>query len=539
MNVATNLNTPFSVLIRADASPSIGSGHLTRMIALSSACRNSGADVTFISNEMPATLQKTISETGCRHQKISSPTGGVEDATLTAKYARVGNFDWTILDGYQFADDYQQTVRQNSTRLMVVDDFGHATHQHADLILNQNAYADRSRYSQLKSTDVICGLKHTLLRPEFHTFPLDYPGRKNARFSIKRILVTFGGSDVNDWTQATLRTLLELKLATDSRTVADVVIGANYNQEKELAQFCRDAGMNVFLHRNVDRMDALMNQADLAISAGGSTCYELARTGVPAIAIATAENQNAVVAALEERGTLIGFSSDGHPQSAKSALPDEIKDAIKKLVRNREQRQSMSDTGKQILDGLGAERVTRKLHAGVISFRDASQQDSGMLFDLRNDPEVREVSFNQQAVTPDEHERWLGQTLASPNRILWIPQDRNLKPLGRVQMDLSENLQEATISIALDRSSRGRGLGPVVIEKATETVLAGTGPFASVSRVVANIKPANTQSCMAFEKVGFEFSAPATVNEEIALRYIRRPDPAVSVENPVTVRKSA
>lgn len=488
---------------------------------------------------MPATLQKTISETGCQLKKIDLPTGSNEDATHTAKYAGDGKFDWTILDGYQFDDNYQHIVRQKSSRLMVVDDFGHANHQNADLILNQNAYADRSRYSQLESTDVLCGLKHTLLRPEFHCVPLEQPGRKNARFNIKRILVTFGGSDLNNWSLATLRTLLELKLATDSLTVADVVIGANYTQEKELAQFCRDAGMNVFIHRNVDRMDALMNQSDLAITAGGSTCYELARTGVPAVAIATADNQNAVIAALEQRGTLIGFSADEHPLSAKSALSDEIKSAIKKLVRNREQRQVMSDKGKQILDGLGAERVARKLHAGVISFRDALPQDSQMLFDLRNDPAVREVSFNQSAVTQEEHDRWLGQTLASPNRILWIPQDRSLQPLGRVQMDLSDNLKQATISIALDKQFRGKGLGPVVIEKATEMIFADSGALAGVGSVVANIKPTNTQSCKAFEKVGFEFHAPTTVNDEIALRYVRRPDATVSVENPATVRKAA
>ena len=147
MNVATNLNTPFSVLIRADANPSIGSGHLTRMIALSSACRNAGADVTFISNEMPGTLQKTISESGCHHQRIDTPTGSPEDAEFTANYVSNGNFDWTVIDGYQFDDTYQKRVSKPSSRLMVVDDFGHATHQNADLILNQNAYADGSRYN--------------------------------------------------------------------------------------------------------------------------------------------------------------------------------------------------------------------------------------------------------------------------------------------------------------------------------------------------------------------------------------------------------
>ena len=207
MNTSPNSNVPFSVLLRADASPALGSGHVTRMMALSSACRNAGADVTFISKEMPATLQKTIVESGCRFQKIDWPSGSSQDAAFTADQAQAGNFDWTILDGYQFDDEYQSRVSLPSTRLMVVDDYGHATHHNADLILNQNAYADRSRYGQLKSTDILCGLQHTLLRREFLSAHREHPGRKNARFSIKRILVTFGGSDADDWTQAALRTV--------------------------------------------------------------------------------------------------------------------------------------------------------------------------------------------------------------------------------------------------------------------------------------------------------------------------------------------
>ena len=539
MNAPKKSNAPFSVLVRTDASPTIGSGHLMRMLALSSACRRKGADVTFLSGEMPATLRKKISDTGCQQHQLNFAPGSSEDAAFTADFVGSGNFDWTILDGYHFDDAYQQQIRQQSTRLMVVDDYGHADHHNADLILNQNAYADRSRYSSLKSTDVLCGLKHTLLRPEFNTQPLDQPGRKNARFNIKRILVTFGGSDVEDWTQATLRTLLQLQLATTSRTVADVVIGANYEHEKGLAQFCRDAGMNVFIHRNVDRMDALMHQADIAITAGGSTCYELARLGVPAVAIAIAPNQTPVVTALEQYGTLIGLSSEQNPLSASSGLSDDIKTAIKKLVRNREQRQSMSEKGKQLLDGLGAERVARKLHAGVISFRNASPHDLRMLMNLKNDPVVRSASFHQETVSEDEHRRWLTQTLAAPNRILWIPQDRHLNSLGRIQMDLSDNLQSATISIALNAEARGKGLGPAVIEKASALILADAGEFASVSKVIANIKPSNTQSCKAFEKAGYEFSAPVTVNDEIALRYIRRPDSSIALEQPESLRKSA
>ncbi len=540
MNTTSDLTSPFSVLIRVDASPSIGCGQVTRMTALASACRRSGAKVNFLSTGMPQTLQRKISDIGCHCQPMSLATGSAEDARLTAELAANGNFDWVVLDGYHFDDSYQEIVGQHSSRLMVVDDLGHASHRCAQLVLNQNAYAHRSRYNQQNSTDILCGVKYSLLRPEFNADP-DGHRRNNQRFNIKRILVTFGGCDTDDWTLATLRTLLKLKLATTSQTVADVVVGVNYGHEKRLAQFCRDAGMNVFIHRNIDRMDALMHQADIAITAGDSTCYELARIGVPSIAIATVENQIPVITAMEQHGTLKGFCPEGSlpDRSHPAGLPTEIADTIGKLVRNREERQSMADSGRKLLDGQGAHRVVRKLHAGVINFYPATRDDSDLLLNLRKDPAIRAASFQTALMGDTEHQKWLAQSLASPGRTLWIARDRAQRPLGYIQLDLSENLQEATVEVALESRLRGKGLGPVLIEKAAAQILSDAGEFASVNKVIANIKPANTHSCKAFEKAGFEFSAPTTVNNEIALRYVLRPENTIALAPPATVRKSA
>ena len=545
-NTLTEFDVPFSMFIRADADPSMGSGHVMRMLALASACRNIGAHVTFLSSSIPQTLRKKIQQTGAEFLQHEFKPGSIQDAAHTGNLCAQHNFDWTVLDGYQFRDPYQEIVKQQANRLMVVDDFGHDSHRHADLILNQNAYASTDRYAELKSTNILCGLKHTLLRPEFTSDSTDVDStntetkcRKNARFTIKRMLITFGGSDSADWTLATLRSLSKLNLANSPKLVADVIIGADYQHEKRLAEFCRTAGMNVFIHRNVDRMDALMRRTDLAITAGGSTCYELAQIGVPAVAIATTENQTAVVEALQDCGTLIGFNETQTTLDSTDSLSPEIEKSITKLVRNREQRQSMSETGRKLLDGMGAQRVARQLHGGVLELRPATLDDFQMLLQLRNDPVVRSGSFNQSSVTLQEHRQWLSQSLTAPNRVLWIACNRHDQQLGKVQIDVSENLQSATISIALDAPFRGQGIGTTLIEKTAAQVLSGSGPLASVEQLVAEIKPTNTASTQAFENAGFEFSEPTTVNNEIALRYVRRADSAVATEVPATIRKSA
>ena len=543
---SADFNVPFSMLVRADADPGVGSGHVMRMLALTSACRNIGAHVTFLSSSIPQTLKKKIQQTGAQFLQHEFKPGSIQDAAHTGNLCAQHNFDWTVLDGYQFRDPYQEIVKQQANGLMVVDDFGHDSHRNADLILNQNAYASADRYAGLESTNILCGLKHTLLRPEFTSHFADVDSkktetkaRKNARFSIKRVLVTFGGSDTANWTLATLRSLSKLNLANSPKRVADVIIGPDYQHEKRLAEFCRTAGMNVFIHRNVDRMDALMRRTDLAITAGGSTCYELAQMGVPAVAIATAENQIAVVDALQNHGSLIGFNETQTPLNSTDSLSAEIEKSIAKLVRNREQRQSMSETGRKLLDGMGAQRVARQLHSGVLELRPATLDDSQMLFQLRNDPTVRSGSFNPSSVTPHEHRQWLSQSLTAPNRVLWIAHDRHGQRLGKLQIDVSENLQSATISIAIDAPFRGKGIGTTLIEKTAAQVLSGSGPWASVEQLIAEIKPTNTASAHAFENAGFKFSAPTIVNDEIALRYVRRADSAVATETPATIRKSA
>jgi len=92
---------------------------------------------------------------------------------------------------------------------------------------------------------------------------------------------------------------------------------------------------------------------NIAISAGGSTLYELASCGVPTIAIKVADNQTLLVNELERRGIVIGLDSDD-----KQLEKDLAKD-IMLLIKDNDRRKEIADKAVSLTDGRGALRISR------------------------------------------------------------------------------------------------------------------------------------------------------------------------------------
>jgi spore coat polysaccharide biosynthesis predicted glycosyltransferase SpsG len=95
-----------------------------------------------------------------------------------------------------------------------------------------------------------------------------------------------------------------------------------------------------------------MLKADLAISAGGHTLYELAATGTPAVAVETADNQAENVRAMATQGSVcaVGRADDPSVIAACEA-------ALRRIFEDREARRAMSAAGQRVVDGRGAQRV--------------------------------------------------------------------------------------------------------------------------------------------------------------------------------------
>ena len=96
-----------------------------------------------------------------------------------------------------------------------------------------------------------------------------------------------------------------------------------------------------------------MSAADLAVSGGGQTLYELAATGVPTVALCLADNQEPNIAALAGVSLL---SAGRLPEAAADGF-HRIEEGCRQLAADRALRQRLSDAGRSLIDGQGAARV--------------------------------------------------------------------------------------------------------------------------------------------------------------------------------------
>ncbi len=524
------------LLIRADAGPQIGTGHVMRMIALGQAWKRLHGEVAFACGDLPGGLAKRITSEGIQLYQLGNAHCDSQDASDTRDVAAVFEPNWIAIDGYHFDDAYQKRIAKKlpqsqarEHRLLVVDDYQHASHQHADLVLNQNVYADENFYRTTEQPsfrtgpEYLTGSRYTLLRSEFSNTQIE-PKRifKQAR----RVLVTFGGADPDNWTLRTLRSLANLN---QQRIVVDCVVGACYAHTAQLAEFKRQSNMNLRVHRNIDRMSSLMQQVDLAITAGGSTCYELARCGVPALVLSIADNQILNTAAMNASGSMLSIfqppGKDSGSEQAKFTNSDEtdialesanshLEMTIKKLLSDPDQRQSMSEAGRRLVDGQGATRLATRMAGRCFEFRLASSNDAEMILDWRRDPESRAVSFSDDPISASEHRTWIQSKIGKNDSAAWIAQDDFGLPVGLIRFEIDKN-RSTSVEVLIAPSRRGSGLGTILLSRASRLAFQKF----PIDRIVAMINPINTACEKAFRKVGYQPIVPTTVNGRLANQF--------------------
>ena len=274
------------LLIRTDANAEIGYGHAMRCLALAQACQDRGGDAMFALTAESASLMQRLEEEGIETCIVHAGSGSLRDATFTAKLSQEIQADCIIADSYAFGSRYQRTIKDFGENLLVVDDYQHAEYYYADFILNQNLHAHDKLYVEKEDyTSLLLGSSYLLLRRDF----LDWEGWfPNTPEVAHRILVTMGGGNQLNETIKVIQAIKQLKI--DDLEVV-IVLGAGITNHEKITNCLKGVKFQVSVESNVTNMATLMAEAELAIVAGGSTCWELAFMGVPLVAIVVAENQ--------------------------------------------------------------------------------------------------------------------------------------------------------------------------------------------------------------------------------------------------------
>jgi UDP-2,4-diacetamido-2,4,6-trideoxy-beta-L-altropyranose hydrolase len=334
--------------LRADGGPTIGAGHVMRSLALAEAWRDAGGSTVLVHREIPSLLAERFTREGVECIPSRSDRGSPEDASHLAGVA--ANLSATVvLDGYAFGPAYQRELHHNVRTLLVVDDHGQASEYHADVILDQNLGAAADAYFR-RPTDcrLLLGPSFALLRREFRR--LDRAGPK-VRRTAKNILVSFGGSDRGGETSKVLRALQSMN---GLDLVVRVAVSAGDPNRGELDRIAGEVHW-IRLEHAVENMTDLMTWADIAVTAGGSICWELAFMGLPALLIAIANNQEPIARRLDREGTAVNLGRSDRIDHA------DVSTALASMIGDSTLRRAMSRRGRALVDGGGAARVVRAL----------------------------------------------------------------------------------------------------------------------------------------------------------------------------------
>jgi len=473
-----------------------------RCLALAQVWKRGGGDAArFVIPQGSSAIEKRLLEEGCRLAVLPLD----EFPQMAVAHLLTGDPGIVVLDGYGFGSPEQSSLRDAQIRFLTVDDYGHAATYPANWILNHNPHASPEMYAHRSSeTRLLLGPSYALLRQEFLPW---LSWKRTIPASASKILITIGGSDPDN---LSLRIIESLPLLDRSDLEVTLVVGAGNPHLEQLQTAAKQTSCHVNVIVNASNMPALMAWADVAVSGAGGTSYELCFMGLPSLLFVVAENQRAVADHLSKRSCVI------HAGWAKDFSPEVFAQTLRQLLESSDQRRALSTHGRELVDGLGAERVRSSLLSRSLHLRPCRDADRELLFSWANDPAVRKASFHSGPIPWEDHERWFAQKMRDPDSIIYFGENENTEPTGLVRFQVKDNC--AILSIAVAPEFRGFGWGRDLVTFSVQSLARSR----SIKLVQAFVKPENQASIRLFESSGFHPAGTAEVAGQPALLFTWR-----------------
>ncbi|WP_419675783.1 UDP-2,4-diacetamido-2,4,6-trideoxy-beta-L-altropyranose hydrolase [Aliarcobacter butzleri] len=270
-----------NILIRADSSSYIGTGHIMRDLVL--AKKFSKDQIIFATQDLEGNINHKIKESNYNIEILNN--NNFEELNNLIKKL---NIDMIIIDHYEINYNFEKKLKEQNSKLKIfVFDDTYEKH-YCDILLNHNIYADEKKYINLvpKNCELRCGKKYTLLREEFlETKKQQKIITKNVK--VKTIFIAMGGADHKNLNIKILKAIN--KVSNEPITVNIVTTIANKNLEK-LKKYCQNKKW-INLYINSNEIANLMIKSDFAIVTPSVTVNEIYYLNIPFIAIKTAKNQ--------------------------------------------------------------------------------------------------------------------------------------------------------------------------------------------------------------------------------------------------------
>lgn len=337
MSCPVDARSTGSVIARVAAGPETGFGHLRRSWTLASRLAQDAVDVQFVA--ATADGAGILAEAGFvvaveEHPQSLGRTLDLLRRTPSLKLCLV---DDPELPAAGLAD------LSACAPVVCVDDTGERD-MPVDLVINGSAGAQTLAYRGLPRTQYLLGVDYILLRREF----AGVPARPPASPEIRRVLILTGGGRGG----ILPRQIAEVVAEVLPCAAVDVVAGPFGGDDSPAESLPGRATW----HRSPQDMRSLMLAADLAVSAGGQTLYELAATATPTLGIRVFAHQALNLRGLASAGCLRDLGSHTEP-----GFRARLAGALAELAGDVKAREAMGRRSRELVDGRGTERVAARL----------------------------------------------------------------------------------------------------------------------------------------------------------------------------------
>jgi len=452
-----------NIVIRADASIHIGSGHIMRCLVLANALREQGHTVSFASRPQQGDRVEFVRNKGFEVYELvipaywQSPQNSADYvAWLQVPWQKdaeslihqVDNVDLLIVDHYGLNADWELLVKNSLLcKVFAIDDLVRK-HQ-ADLILDQTLLRNSLEYKDINPRSVVLvGCDFALLKPNFISYR-----EKALEVSVLplevKILISMGGVDQPN---ATLQTLEALSKIIGNKPSVTVLLSSAAPHYQSVKNFSLEHSSWVNHIGFVENMAELMLAHHIAIGAPGGTSWERACLGIPSIIIPLADNQQTISAKLVQVGAVIRVDLDDISSSLLSAYQTIIGEWS-----------TMSMVNFSLCDGLGLLRITQCVNSlssktsNLIKLRCATNSDIKQVFDWQVLPETRKYSLTSDVPTWEGHQKWMSAKLRTLHDYFYIIESlADNKNIGVLRLDrLTKN--KYLLSIFIDPQYFGQG----------------------------------------------------------------------------------
>lgn len=249
------------------------------------------------------------------------------------------NYPFTTYDG---SDDLLNKLRQYSPQL-VVNDILDTTREYVTILKNNGYFVvnfedlgtgtevadvvfDALYEHEIGEKNVFTGHKYYILKDEFYFQP-----QKIITQGVNNILITFGGTDPNNFTEKVIDSIL----TTNYEGRINVILGLGYRDIEGLISKY-EPYPSIQIYKNVLNISEFMFKADIIFTSSGRTMYEVCSLGVPTICLCQNERELTHVFANSRNGFInLGLGVDVGRQ--------EIIDEFINLVNNYDLRREMNE----------------------------------------------------------------------------------------------------------------------------------------------------------------------------------------------------